>query len=503
MNNLLITIIISYIDKKNIVIHVIESLFVGNYINYLILLPLFYIIENNILNIIIELLSIFIIFLLFAIFAIKNYKITNYICLILLLMQVITSGTILYQNNNIKNKNEYIYIADGSEQFKLGKENIIIIVLDRVPNTYFENAAKNNPKIYETFKDFTYYNNCNGGYEGTYLGMNHLLTTKDYNPSDDIDTWFEKIWCNDDTENIYNEIHDLGYKSNFYIGTTSKEFPYELMYGKFDNIKQIKQEDLKTNKTVAFKLLMYSSMCKIYNNNIMKYFTPQTDYIYNFENRIIDLNHNYYNTLKNNKLKINNDKYFIVQHLYGLHGGGEDRWAAPCTNEYCQYAPNSTREQALEGCRLMLEEYFEQLKSLNIYDNSTIIITSDHGEYLTYKNSQPIFLIKEKNKQNNEIKINSAPISHENILPTVLKLMDSKKDFGNTIYDFNENIPCTRKYHTRAQDLSQPKSKKYLSNYKSNTNILRTYEYTGDRNTLKEIGDKKEYTETKIEESLY
>ena len=499
----LVTIIISYIDKKNIFIHIIEALFIGNYLSYFLFIPFYCKINNKVLNPLIESFPIYIVFFLFAIFAIKNYKITNYICLILLLMQIITTGTILYQNKNINNEHKTIYIADGSEQFELGTENVIIIVLDRVPNTFFEDAAKDNSKIYETFKDFTYYNNCNGGYEGTYLGMNHLLTTKDYNPSDDINTWLNKIWCNNDTENIYNEIHNLGYKSNFYISTTSKEFSYELMYEKFDNIKKIKQKDLKTNKIVAFKLLMYSSMCKIYNNDITKYFTPKTDDVYNVGNKIMDLNNDYYNSLKKNKLKINNNKYFVVQHLYGLHGGDGYITTMPCTNEYCEYAPNSTSEQALEGCRLILEEYFKQLKSLNVYDNSTIIVTSDHGEYLTYENSQPIFLIKEKKQQNNKMKINNAPISHEDVLPTVLKLMNSKKDFGNTIYDFNENTPRTRKYHTRGQDFSQPKSKKYLSNYKSNTNILRTYEYTGDRNTLKEIGDKNEYTETKIEESLY
>lgn len=43
--------------------------------------------------------------------------------------------------------------------------------------------------------------------------------------------------------------------------------------------------------------------------------------------------------------------------------------------------------------------FLDELKNMGVYDNSTIIITADHGKIMTVDGIQPIFFIKEPIKR--------------------------------------------------------------------------------------------------------
>ncbi len=100
------------------------------------------------------------------------------------------------------------------------------------------------------------------------------------------------------------------------------------------------------------------------------------------------------------------------------------------------------------------------MKELGVYDDSLIIIISDHGIHdgvdgISFpKASTPLFLIKEQNINRNEICLNNSPIYHEDIIPTILVncglyYEGDEKIIGNSIYDFKEGDLRERIWYDR------------------------------------------------------
>ena len=67
--------------------------------------------------------------------------------------------------------------------------------------------------------------------------------------------------------------------------------------------------------------------------------------------------------------------------------------------------------------------FLDELKNMGVYDNSTIIITADHEKIMTVDGIQPIFFIKEPYKKNDRLAVCSSPVSAEEFMPTIMKLI--------------------------------------------------------------------------------
>jgi hypothetical protein len=82
----------------------------------------------------------------------------------------------------------------------------------------------------------------------------------------------------------------------------------------------------------------------------------------------------YYDYLKENGLKADSqNKTFSFIHLNCSHGSGEDTAALYDPDE-----PVNIYSTTRGGFEILFE-YFDQMKELGIYDNSTIIVLGDHG----------------------------------------------------------------------------------------------------------------------------
>ena len=75
-----------------------------------------------------------------------------------------------------------------------------------------------------------------------------------------------------------------------------------------------------------------------------------------------------------------------IIHLFGLH--------YPCeTDKNCNTKYGATKQETIDGLKLLIDTYIGELKRLNMYDNSTVIITADHGGMLSERDLFPILLI--------------------------------------------------------------------------------------------------------------
>jgi len=99
------------------------------------------------------------------------------------------------------------------------------------------------------------------------------------------------------------------------------------------------------------------------------------------------------------------------------------------------WVEQSTENEVMRGLFTILQEYFGQLKELDQYDESTIIVMSDHSYYINGRLS-PMFYIKRKGEVREHTDINSAPAAYRDFQATILELIGQKDDsFGTSIFD--------------------------------------------------------------------
>ena len=240
-----------------------------------------------------------------------------------------------------------------------------------------------------------------------------------------------------------------------------------------DNIAQ-ESDSIQVNHKLLYKTLIkmsayrYAPKCLKSRFNVgMNEYSEIVSYA---DNVIATSNPNFYNTLVENGLKVDDSSnYYQFIHLNGTYEFIND--------ENCQYADGASRMQTIQGIFLMLNEYLDQLKAVNAYDNSTIIITTDHG---VARNMQPIFFIKEKGQKHDSAQESNAPISLNEFVPTIVNALgEDYSEFGFSIYDFSENEVRERTVYERSQDDTYPAVKRYDGG-NAGQNVYHVYTYRGN-----------------------
>lgn len=374
-----------------------------------------------------------------------------------------------YKENEKQLSGQYQYTVST-------KENIIILLLDNFSSTWLEVALRTYPDLLEDFPDFTYYDNANCDYYSTYPSLTRLVTGNEFDPELTVNEYTYQSWSNDRTEKYYDLLHDNGYSVNVYTSDPSILVggnSMDIIGNKIDNL--VTGNDMREiNHELMVKTLLNMSLYRYVPNGCKNFFDVGMEAYAKIvlypENSILSFNSDFYNTLVKEGLQTVDDRnMYQFYHLTGTHEFKND--------ENCEYSENATMEQTIKGIFVMLKEYIKQLKEVGAYDNSTIIITTDHG---VAENMQAIFFIKNKNEKHEELKRNTSPISLNDMMSTIVQCIgEDYTVFGKSIYDFEENEERERYVYERNYDANYPAVERYDGNTASQ-NVYYLYTYTGD-----------------------
>ena len=368
---------------------------------------------------------------------------------------------------------------DGSEQYTISsKENIILFVLDNFAIDYYTSAVQTYPELTDQLKDFTYYSNADCNYHGTYPSLAHLITGNELDPSLTVDDWLTQCWTNDITNDYFSLLESEDYKVNLYTPVTSiltGTNSLELLDDKINNVTY-KYNTRMIDYSKLYKTMLYMS-CYRFMPEYFKSFFDVSNETYTTivsypENTILHANYDFYNHLIENGLTTDSSgNYFIIQHLNGTHEF--------TTDEDCQFDDqNATCQSTVKGIFTMLEAYLNELKTLGVYDNSTIIITSDHGDV---EYPQIIFFIKEKQESHESLNGTNAPITLDELVPTIVQSLDKDySEFGYSIHDFYPDQQRERLLYIRDYDASYPDVPRYDGISSGGSNVYHLYNYTGN-----------------------
>ena len=400
--------------------------------------------------------------------------VSSFLCII----QVVGVLSLLLTGAPVQNDLSSIQI-DGRSQFDLAEEeNIVVFVLDTVGNTRVENMLKENPNLLAGFEDFTYYNNADCHYYTTFPSVTHFLTGAEFDFDANSPEWLYNAWNSERAQLFYEKLHEAGYNCNFYIKPSYEDIgQIQNLYGKFDNVSPAKKQvDQQRLLKLFWKISIFRNLPYVLK-------APFEVLTYEFDNVVsyVDLvspitsNTEFYKQMTTQGLAADEtmEKAFSVYYLFGVH-------APYTTGVHAEEMAEATPEETIQGLLYIMQEYMNQMKSLDLYDDATIIIMADHGGWWE-NDTQPIFMIKKQNETSDTMRVTSAPVSLDDFQATILSVAGCASDgFGTSIFDWKDGDTRERTVYMRVNDDTMP------SVEGSSFNAYYGYSYTTDKQELAE-----------------
>ena len=405
--------------------------------------------------------------------------------LLLLAVQVVTFGVVSAQHlfSDAHKARETTYVLTGDQQFEVSAEgNVIVFLLDYYSNDYIDAALRQYPGLLWPLKDFTYYDNCDPTYIGTFPSVVHMLTGNAFDNTVPIDTWFQRSWEGETAKEFYAALQEKGYKFNFF-DSNNDYFGIQYAEPYVANLRKLTRSDYTVRYDRLVGAMLKLSAYRYAPHALKQYLMPDAFDFYQavpLSSGEVEtcLNRNaFFNELVNGGLRAveNDGKYFLIEFLKGTHPPYH------LTAE-AQYDENATLEETAAGYMRIVAEYLNQLKELGLYDDATIIVTSDHGD--KENSMQVMYFIKEPGVRREEMAVSSAPISHNELLGTILKNIGVESGLPS-IYDFADGDVRERTVMRNYIDTKYPYVPKYHSTALGTHTVMYAYTYTGDRRDLR------------------
>ena len=105
--------------------------------------------------------------------------------------------------------------------------NVIVLILDYFSSDYLENMYEVYPEVTDFLHDFTYYDNMDCTYYGTFPSLPHMLTGIEVDATLSVNEWCKEIWENEETITFYDELQMNG----LHVDNTSNYFIVQHLQG--------------------------------------------------------------------------------------------------------------------------------------------------------------------------------------------------------------------------------------------------------------------------------
>lgn len=334
-------------------------------------------------------------------------------------------------NDAFKSKDTFRATTENFNTVSSNK-NFLIFLVDAVDSRTLYNVMNKDDDFREMFEDFTYYPDTLGIFPFTRDSIPAILTgvinhneakflnysSSAYNQS----PFFKKLVENAYTINLYSS--GISWSGNREFPVDNATSIYDM---KVDFVKFTKQE----MKYILFKYLPYAikkyskidtldfDLCQVTTDGRTKY---------NWKNRSV------FNSIHDNEnLNFQDKNYFHFIHCEGAH--------VPFNmDKYLNSIKDRTYEDKVAASLTMIKAYLQRLKNNNSYDNSVIVIMSDHGHYdaldsesdkVSYDihrlaRCNPILFIKGMDEKH-EMKESVASVSYMDLQDAFCDLIDGKR----------------------------------------------------------------------------
>lgn len=402
----------------------------------------------------------------------KSREVVLFTSVVLCLMQLVGGISLLpnYLASEEKNVRGQKYLSTQGLYEVAKEENIVIFVLDTYDVEHIDEVLQKYPDFLEPLKGFTYFPDMVAQFSRTFPSVPYMLTGEKY---------FYEIPLNEYVTQAFE---------NCSIWDGLKEKGYELYFYEEDeayiasNIREEAENYVEEGHTIEEKVSFWGcveSMCRINGYRLLPY--ALKEYYFYTAGTISDLvveeftlekpefvadDARVYQGFRGQRLQINEEeKALRFIHLYGAH----EPYVMDENGNSIEAGEGSAVAQYI-GCMNMMYDYIAMLQELGIYENTTIIITADHGENFLdeqlKETTNPILFIKPYGVgADEEMVISDKYASQEDILSTLASLHDIEYTEGKGLDLFTDknNYEDRIRYHyyTVVEGTTQTKIREY------------------------------------------
>lgn len=354
---------------------------------------------------------------------------------------LVTLVVVGIQYDGFQDKKEAIMTQQ--EMFTMSEdENLVVFVVDAVDSaTVSEMIKGDNGYFVDILEDFTYYPNTVGAYPFTRHSIPFILTGRWYENQEDFADFTTRsmdespLLCALEAGNyrmgIYEE--ELVYQNDNvykienavpaeYQVTSTREFLEEQI-----ELVWFKYAPFPLKRLVRVDMQRYQHFLRLDSENEL--FSPN--------------NQDFYGALQNAQVVKTKDKCFRFIHIEGAHVPFRYDAEVNLIDE-----AQGTYEQNVACSMTIVEAYLKLLKDAGVYDNSAIIIMSDHG----YGNKRDVPIVGRGNPllavkgigERHPFAGTNAPISYEDLQEAYRRLMDGIT--GEAVFDAREGDQRNRRF---------------------------------------------------------
>ena len=295
---------------------------------------------------------------------------------------------------------EMVLTYENLHELSSGK-NIVVFLVDRFDAKYYRKMEKKYPDFFQGLDGFTYYNDYTSLHCRTYPGVASILTNLEHDYTSKKANAFDYFYSNGGT---MRTLHDHGYTLNVYTETSY-----------------------------------------VYNDaTLMSEYVSNTGYVSLSEEFLVgaDATVDLLERIKSRDFyTVDSKGQFTFIHLYGCHNTDK--------NSY----------ENIEDTFEIIYYYIEQMKTLGVYDDATIVITGDHAaalsdsKYIGKASSSDdgtrvtAMLFKRSGDSGVALRRSEAQISQDELWATIFEsegMLSEKK--GDSFFDIPEGEDRERRY---------------------------------------------------------
>lgn len=396
--------------------------------------------HDMIVNILVWLLGISVLLLVLRLISKKLPGAACMIAIYLSLIQLFTVGYLTV----VTDKSQNTSILTTDDMFLLSSENnTIVFVLDWFDEQILEGIVRENGDFLKPVEDFVWYKNQTSRYAYTSLSVPYMLTGVRWNGKINNDEYIDMAYKE---STLMRDIEQSGYKIKIYTD------PYLVRndHGCISNYSTEK------GKCDFLKTIRVMAKCSRYQ---MSPFCIKNNFFYSsrkiselLKNGYVVGNRDFYLDMKNRGIELDKESrgMYIFYHLNGIHSLE--------INENIEEEENADIYSCGRGTLKIVFEFIDEMKKKGVYENSTIIITADHGQNyldepellskrrLENNTSNPILLIKWSG-DDEKGRVSLAPVSHDDFAASVMySIGGDYEKYGRTYSEFDEGEKRIREF---------------------------------------------------------
>lgn len=368
------------------------------------------------------------------------------------------------------------------------KTNVVEFVLDNYDTALLEQAVSEEPEMFNGFEGFTWFKDSAGSMIPTRYGNVFLLTG--VLPREDEP--FSAFLANRYARSPYlGDIRKAGYDVGVYSDTLGEQYlsadeAIQHLYRYTSNIVPLDRDAMDVPATAASLL-----RCSLYRDlpwlvkPLAWFYTDEVNRSMFGSDRAASDKTPYLmddgsllSRLRTEGLSTNDqDASYRYIHVIGAH----DPFSLDRNGEEVGVGNSNPLDQAIASMKIV-ETYINELKQLGVYDQTTVIVTTDHGSWWCQEGEidqpkSPIVLFKPAASvaggRDKPLAVSESPVSAGDILATVEEVIGAPNSasFGESLVDKVEDGSRYRKgeqtryfYMTTSDGVHDQKIQKYAIN---------------------------------------